>query len=128
MYQIESNEQILVGGDFKILYINKQYIPFLGDTALLAKFPTVTVDMGAIKFMCNGANVMRPGIKTHTKFDSGQIVCVCEESQQKFLAVGVSLVSSTDMDDMVKGEVIKNIHYISDKFWELAKSFGITTS
>ena len=78
--------------------------------------------MGAVKFMCNGANVMRPGIKTHTEFDEGQVVCVVEESQHKFLAVGKAMMSSQEMDAVDKGEVVKNIHYISDKFWEVGKT------
>ena len=122
VHQIDANEQILVGGDLKILYIDGQYLPFLSHTELLEKFPTVTVDMGAVKFMCNGANVMRPGIKTHDEFDKDQIVCIVEESRHKFLAVGKAVISSKDADTTDRGEVIKNIHYISDKFWEMAKS------
>ena len=80
------------------------------------------VDMGAVKFMCNGANVMRPGIKSHTEFSKDEIVCIVEESQQKFLAVGKSLVHSSEMKEMSKGEVVKNLHYISDKYWEINKT------
>ena len=89
---------------------------------LLESFPSVTVDMGAVKFMCNGANVMRPGIKNHSEFLKDDIVCVIEESQHKYLAVGKSLVNSSDMKDMSKGEVIRNLHYISDKYWEISKT------
>ncbi len=78
--------------------------------------------MGAVKFMCNGANVMRPGIRSHSEFDREQVVCVIEESQHKFLAVGKSLVQSSELETMEKGEVIKNMHYISDKYWEIGKT------
>ncbi len=122
VYKIDSDEEIITGGDLKFLHIDCEYIPFLSQVSLLEKFPTVTVDMGAVKFMCNGANVMRPGILTHTEFDENQIVCVIEESQHKFLAVGKAMMSSAQMDATDKGEVIKNIHYISDKFWEAGKT------
>jgi PUA domain protein len=89
---------------------------------MLEKFPTVTVDMGAVKFMCKGANLMRPGIKEFTEFEKDKLVCIVEESQHKFLAVGKSMVSSSELENMDKGEVIKNIHYISDKFWETGKT------
>ena len=89
---------------------------------LLERFPSVTVDMGAVKFMCNGANVMRPGIKNHSEFLKDDIVCVIEESQHKYLAVGKSLVNSSEMTEMSKGEIIKNLHYISDKYWEISKT------
>ena len=78
--------------------------------------------MGAVKFMCNGANVMRPGIKSHSEFSKDDIVCVIEESQHKFLAVGKSLVNSSEMENISKGEMVKNLHYISDKFWEISKT------
>jgi len=87
----------------------------------LESFPNVVVDMGAVKFMCNGANVMRPGIKNYSDFLKDDIVCVVEESQHKFLAVGKALVNSSEMKEMPKGEVIKNLHYISDKYWEVSK-------
>ena len=54
-----------------------------------------------------------------------KLVCIIEESQHKFLAVGKSLVSSSDLEKMEKGEIVKNMHYISDKFWELEKRFMI---
>ena len=79
------------------------------------------VDMGAVKFMCKGANVMRPGIKKYTEFSKGDVVCIVEESQHKFLAVGKAVTDSSELDDMKKGEVIKNLHYVSDKCWEFAK-------
>ena len=97
-------------------------MPFLSDATTLAKFPSVMVDMGAVKFMCNGANVMRPGIRSFGEFEAGQIVCIIEESQKKSLAVGRALVSSKEMTQMSKGIVIENMHYISDKYWEAKKS------
>ncbi|MCV0410132.1 PUA domain-containing protein [Nitrosopumilus sp.] len=121
VHQILDDAQIITGEGIKILKINEDYIPFLSETKMLEKFPNVTVDMGAIKFMCKGANVMRPGIKKYTEFEKDQLICIVEESQHKFLAVGKALVSSSELENMKKGEVIKNIHYISDKFWETGK-------
>jgi PUA domain protein len=121
VHQILDDAQIITGDGIKILKINEDYLPFLSETKMLEKFPNVMVDMGAIKFMCKGANVMRPGIKKYTEFEKDQLVCIVEESQHKFLAVGKALVSSSELENMKKGEVIKNIHYISDKFWETGK-------
>jgi PUA domain protein len=121
VHQILDDAQIITGDGIKILKISEDYLPFLSETKMLEKFPNVMVDMGAIKFMCKGANVMRPGIKKYTEFEKDQLVCIVEESQHKFLAVGKALVSSSELENMKKGEVIKNIHYISDKFWETGK-------
>ena len=120
-HYVDAESQILIGDNLKLLKINDEYIPFLSETKLLESFPNVVVDMGAVKFMCNGANVMRPGIKNYSDFSKDDIICVVEESQHKFLAVGKALVNSSEMKEMPKGEVIKNLHYISDKYWEVSK-------
>ena len=122
VHQILDDAQIITGDGIKILKINEDYFPFLSETKMLEKFPNVMVDMGAVKFMCKGANVMRPGIKKFTEFEKGQIVCIVEESQHKFLAIGKAMVSSSELENMEKGEIVKNIHYISDKFWETGKT------
>ena len=122
VHQILDDAQIITGNGIKILKVDDDYLPFLSETEMLEKFPAVTVDMGAVKFMCKGANLMRPGIKEFTEFEKDKLVCIVEESQHKFLAVGKSVVSSTELETMDKGEVIKNIHYISDKFWETGKT------
>ena len=122
VHQILDDAQIITGSGIKILKVDEDYIPFLSETKILEKFPKVTVDMGAVKFMCKGANLMRPGIREYTEFEKGNLVCIVEESQHKFLAVGKSLVASSELETMEKGEVIKNIHYISDRFWETGKT------
>ena len=122
VHQIADEAQIITGKGIKILKINDDYLPFLSETDTLEKFPNVMVDMGAIKFMCKGANVMRPGIKKFTEFEKDKIVCIIEESKHKFLAVGKAMVSSSELENMEKGEVVKNLHYISDKFWEAGKT------
>lgn len=122
IHQITDDEQMITSENLKILKKDGDFLPFLSEIETLEKFPNVMVDMGAVKFMCNGANVMRPGIKNYSDFEEGQIVCVIEESQHKFLAVGKALVSSAEMETMQKGEVVKNLHYISDKFWEVGKT------
>jgi len=121
VYFIDEHTQLMTGNEITVLKINDSYLPFLDQTEVLEKFPNVMVDMGAVKFMCKGANVMRPGIKKYTEFSKGDVVCIVEESQHKFLAVGKAVTDSSELDDMKKGEVIKNLHYISDKCWEFAK-------
>ncbi len=122
VHQILDDVQLITGQGIKILKIQDEYLPFLSETEILKKFPSVTVDMGAVKFMCNGANLMRPGIRKFTSFDKDQLVCIVEESQNKFLAVGKSTMSSEDAEKIDKGEILKNLHYISDKSWEIGKT------
>jgi len=121
IYEFEDG-QIIIGEGLTAIKKDESYLPFLSDATTLAKFPSVMVDMGAVKFMCNGANVMRPGIRSFGEFEKGQIVCIIEESQKKSLAVGRALVSSKEMAEMSKGIVVENLHYISDKYWEAKKT------
>ena len=119
---IDNSSQLMIGDGITILKIDDNYLPFLNQTEILEKFASVTVDMGAVKFMCNGANVMRPGIKRYTEFGANDVICVIEESQHKFLAVGRAMTDSSALEGMSKGEVVKNLHYISDKYWEISKT------
>ena len=120
-HDVTENGVIITGNEITAVKIGENILPFLDDIPILEKFPYVTVDMGAVKFVCKGANVMRPGITKFSDFESGEIVCVIEESQNKFLAVGKAEISSKEAEDTSKGEVIKNMHYISDDFWESKK-------
>ena len=122
VYFIDDNSKLIIGAGITILKINDDYLPFLNQTEILEKFPNVMVDMGAVKFMCNGANVMRPGIKRYTEFGANDVICVIEESQHKFLAVGRAMTDSSALEGMSKGEIVKNLHYISDKYWEISKT------
>ena len=122
VHQILNDAQIITGEGLKILKINEEYLPFLSEIEILKKFPSVEVDMGAVKFMCKGANLMRPGIKKFTEFEKEKLVCIVEETHHKFLAVGRAMVSSSELENMEKGEIIQNLHYISDRFWETGKT------
>jgi len=122
VYEIDNETKLITGNEIKILKIQDEYLPFLSEISTLKKFPHVQVDMGAVKFMCKGANLMRPGIKKFSEFSKNDIVCIVEESQNKFLAVGKSEVDSSELENMDKGEVLKNLHYISDKVWEISKT------
>jgi PUA domain protein len=121
VHELDDNTSLISGDSFTAIRTRENYLPFLSETKLLEKFPKAIVDTGAIKFVCNGANVMRPGIKKFTEFKKDDIICVVEESHNKFLSVGKALVSSEEMSSISKGEVVKNLHYISDKYWEAAK-------
>ena len=121
IHDVNENGSIITGDGITAIKIGEDVLPFLDDTPILEKFPYVTVDMGAVKFVCKGANVMRPGITKFSDFERGEIVCVVEESQNKFLAVGKAEMSSKELEDTNKGEVIKSMHYISDDFWETKK-------
>jgi PUA-domain protein len=80
----------------------------------------VTVDAGAVSFVSNGADVMRPGIvEADPDIAAGDLVAVDEESHGKFLAVGRA---RTGGDDMLgdAGKVVDSIHHVGDELFEFS--------
>ena len=85
----------------------------------LSEMPSVSVDMGAIPYVCNGADVMAPGImEVLGDFRCSQLVVIRDIEYGKALAVGVSLISSSEIKKMDKGKAIMNLHYVGDKLWK----------
>ena len=79
----------------------------------------VQVDMGAIPFVCNGANVMAAGINdVSPEISKGQFVWIREENHHKPLGVGRALLDSNEILESKQGKAIKALHYIGDKIWE----------
>jgi len=98
------------------------FLPFLGSKETVDHFPSATVDEGAIKFVLNGADIMRPGIKSFDKWgESGSVVIVKEEKKGRVIAVGRAAVSSEEAATMTKGVCLRNIHHVGDKYWTLHK-------
>jgi PUA domain protein len=80
----------------------------------------VTVDMGAVPYVTNGADVMRPGIIDVDKsVEAGDFVVITEERHGKPLAIGEALYSGDEIRKMSQGKVIATIHYVGDKMWNL---------
>ena len=81
----------------------------------------VSVDEGAIKFLCNGADVMGPGIsEADPSIAPGDMVWVRDLKHLKPLAVGKAMVSGAVMASKAPGKAVKNIHYVGDELWGLA--------
>jgi len=115
---------VFVGLDgFEFVHVGEKFIPFLGSQAALALLPGAVVDEGAIRFLLNGADVMRPGIRKLDDWgDVGRLVVVREEKKGRAIAVGVSTVRGEEARAMSKGSCLKNLHHVGDKYWNLHKS------
>lgn len=80
----------------------------------------VIIDMGAIKFITNGADVMSAGIvKADINIQRGDQVWICDERFNKPIAVGIALKNGNEMITETKGKSIENIHYIGDTIWNI---------
>jgi len=85
----------------------------------------VVVDMGAVPHVCNGADVMAPGIvELEGKFSKGDLIAVLDEKNKRAIAIGIALEDSEEMAKARRGKVIKNLHYVGDKLWKLIKSLS----
>ncbi len=122
-YIIDENKRLLVGDNLVAIQLAPDLIvPHLTQHDLLNHFASVQVDMNAVKFVCNGANIMRPGITDFTTFKESEIVLVKDQTHKKELAVCISLVDDVNGRKMERGVVLNNIHYIGDVYWETKKT------
>ncbi|MHB8606147.1 MAG: PUA domain-containing protein [Thermoplasmatota archaeon] len=80
----------------------------------------VTVDMGAIKFVMNGADVMAPGIvEADPGIAPGDLVWVRDERNKQPLAVGEAIIAGAAMPRGPKGKAIKTFHHVGDDIWNV---------
>ncbi|MGQ9582107.1 MAG: PUA domain-containing protein [Thermoplasmatota archaeon] len=99
--------------------------PFLTVRGLLRWQATkgfVSVDEGAVRFICNGADVMGPGIvETDPGIRHGDMVWVRDARHRKPLAIGRALVGADVMASRAPGKAVKTIHHVGDELWGLGR-------
>lgn len=82
----------------------------------------VTVDMGAIRFVTNGADVMTPGITAaDADVAEGDVVWIRDETHGRPLAVGKALLSGPELAAAKEGKGIANRHTVGDALWNLGE-------
>lgn len=80
----------------------------------------ITVDMGAVPYVVNGADIMRPGIVAISDdVLADRPALVVEERHGKPLAVCIARLDAGAMRAETDGKVCKNIHHVGDEIWEL---------
>jgi PUA-domain protein len=107
--------------DGKVLAVVLSGEPFLTVRGLLrygASKRFVTVDMGAVRFVANGADVMGPGVVDADRdIAEGDLVWIRDERNKRPLAVGRALVPASAMLEKSKGKVVASVHFVGDKLW-----------
>jgi PUA domain protein len=115
----------LAGGKPLFFKTEERVLPTLFFQEFSAHAPKIVVDMGAVPYVCKGADVMAPGIvRIEGEFSKGDIVLVVDEKHGKTLAMGESLYDSESTRNAKKGPVVKTFHFVSDKIWNLAKTLA----
>ena len=96
--------------------------PTLINDYVLNQFPSLTVDMGAVPYICNGADVMAPGVvKINGKFKVDDLVVILDENFSKKIAICKVLYDSIFISEKKHGKVASNLHHVNDKYWEAFK-------
>jgi len=115
----------LMNGEPALFKSEEKVYPTLLFKEAFGFLPKVVVDMGAVPHICNGADVMAPGIlRFEGEFVKGSMVLVVDEKHGKPIAVGEALYSSEEAVGVKHGVVVKNVHYVSDKIWEAIKELA----
>ena len=132
MFGSKPKMEIIEMEDEKIYLLNdKPLLASLGDvifpTLLFKEYvdclPKVIVDMGAVPHICNGADVMAPGIiDINGEFKEKALVAVIDERNRRPIAIAQALVDSEDAKDARKGKVFKNLHYVGDEIWNMIRT------
>lgn len=135
LFNSSDTVEIATYDEYKVLIINDQFDfffhenhPFFTLKGLEKYAPKngyVIVDMGAVRFVTNGADVMAPGIvDADVDIEEGQSVGVYDELHRKPLAIGVAVMNGDAMKATSSGKAVKTIHYVGDKLWYFVNAQG----
>jgi PUA-domain protein len=137
--QIGDAAQIFTSQRVEIVETNSDLVLFLLDKKPLLMryrgiiFPTLhgalehpfasrrlTVDTGAVKFVVNGADVMRPGMVSVTDdvVQEGPLQ-ITEERHGKPIGIGIALYDAGEIRARTAGKICRNIHHVGDEIWSL---------
>jgi PUA-domain protein len=121
MAELPGLEVVYVGGT--VVAMVSEGEPFLTIRGIMRYGATkryVTVDMGAVRFVANGADIMGPGVvDADPGISEGEMVWVRDENHKRPLAIGRAMASGQEMASKPKGKVIKSLHFVGDKLWSL---------
>ena len=130
LFHADMIEVLETNADVSLFLVNKK--PLLMDTGDWA-FPTlrgavqipfperrVAVDAGAIPYVVNGADIMRPGIVSVTDdVKANAPVQIVDERHGKPLAIGIALFDAPEMRASTTGKMVKKFHHVGDEIWNL---------
>ena len=120
--EAEGIEVILVDGKPLLAKFHDLIVPTLVFDAVLVIFPKIVVNMGAVPYVCNGADVMAPGVvRIDGNFKKDDFLLIVDERHGKSLGIGVALFDSQTMKGLKQGKIAKNLHFVGDKLWNFIK-------
>ncbi|MBN2422684.1 DUF1947 domain-containing protein [Candidatus Woesearchaeota archaeon] len=116
--ELVDDKYILVNNKPLFFYHENKLVPLLKLILKNNLLKKITVDMGAVKFVVKGADIMRPGIvEVDDEIKKGQIISIIDQNNKKPLAIGIALFSSEEIRNLDSGKIIKNLHWVGDEIW-----------
>lgn len=113
---------LCINGKPLLVRIEEKILPTLLFNDIFALMARVVVDMGAVPHICNGADVMAPGIvRLEGEFKKGDFVFVADEKHGKTIAIGEAACDEECAKKATQGVVVKNLHFVGDKIWNFIK-------
>ena len=109
---------VLIDGEPLVFFVEEEAAPTVrGANAFPPTKRVVTVDAGAVSFVSDGADVMRPGIvDADGTIEANDLVVIEEETHGKALAIGRARVAGDDLTGD-SGKVVDTIHHVSDDLY-----------
>ena len=102
-----------------LVYEDKPFLTIRGILKYRPERRAVTVDMGAVPYVTNGADVMGPGItEADPEIAEGDMVWIRDARNGAPLAIGVALRTGEALASKEPGKAIKTIHFVGDKLWK----------
>jgi len=113
----------LIDGEPLLASSDGKLFPTLFFDKVFSFLPKIVVDMGAVSYICNGADVMAPGVtRIEGQFDIDDFILIVDERYSKPLAIGSALLNSQVAKQTKHGKIAKNLHYVGDKLWKSLKN------
>lgn len=122
--ETEAAEIFILNGKPFLARSDGEFFPTLAFEEAFPFISRIVVDMGAVPYVCKGADVMAPGVvSVKGEFEENDLLLVIDERHSKPLAIGVALFNSQAMKNMKHGKIVKNIHHVGDKLWNYLREF-----
>jgi len=117
--ETEVAEIFIIDGKPLLARSDKALFPTLAFDEVFPFLPRIVVDMGAVPYVCDGADVMAPGVVSiEGDFKENDFLLVVDERYGKPLMIGVALFNSQAMKNLKQGKIVKNVHHVGDKIWK----------
>jgi PUA domain protein len=126
LVQTEFAEIYLINNKPSLVKIGENVFPTLVFNEFFALAAKVVVNMGAVPHVCNGANIMAPGItRFEGEFKEGDFVLVVDEKHGKPIAIGEIIYDMNTAKNVKHGIVVRNVHFVGDKIWNFIKKLEV---